>query len=75
MKKTLALLLIIILIIGAIPALTFALGTSGGGPADESILVQAAGAVLFSPSAEGARGTESSEKEITAVRLLDGSNL
>ena len=73
MKKTLALLLIIILIIGAIPALTFALGTSGGGPADESILVQAAGAVLFSPSAEGARGTESSEKEITAVRLLDGS--
>ena len=68
MKKPLILLLIVILIIGAVPALTFALGESAGETAST-----VEGPVLSSPGTEGLRGANSSEKEITAVILLSST--
>lgn len=61
MKKILALFLITILMIGAVPVLAFASAR------------RAPEAVFYAAEAGETRGTDSSEKEITAVRLLDSN--
>jgi len=61
MKRLLALFLILILIIGAVPALAFA------------AVRLAPDAISLAAEPEETRGTGSSEKEITAVRLLDSN--
>ena len=61
MKKALALFLITILVIAAVPVMAFASARL------------APEALDLAAQPEETRGTDSSEKEITAVRLLDSS--